>query len=200
MKVLVLDAMGVIYPVGDDVKGLLCPFVAEKGGARNILEIEKYYVLASLGKMSANEFWEAINLDPALEEEYLQRYKLSDGLIDFLKTVVLRGLKVWCLSNDLLEWSVKLRARYGLEAYFNGFVISGDVGVRKPDPAIFKHLLQRLDASPRDAVFVDDQRKNLDVAAQLGLGTVLFAPADNDLTSERHRVATTFNELLSLLS
>ncbi len=33
MRVLVLDAMGVIYPVGDDVRGLLCPFITAKQGA-----------------------------------------------------------------------------------------------------------------------------------------------------------------------
>jgi hypothetical protein len=32
MKVLVLDAMGVIYPVGNDVPNLLCPFIAAKHG------------------------------------------------------------------------------------------------------------------------------------------------------------------------
>lgn len=200
MKVLVLDAMGVIYSVGDDVKDLLCPFIEEKGITKDIAEIEGLYDLASLGKMSASEFWEAIDLAPTLEDEYLQRYTLTDGLIDFLKAVKAQGFQVWCLSNDLSEWSRKLRTRFGLVNYFRGFIISGDVGVRKPDRAIFEYLVRQLDVSPDNAVFVDDQWKNLDTAARLGFKTVLFAPAGHNLTDDRHQVVATFNELLLLLS
>ena len=200
MKVLVLDAMGVIYSVGDDVKDLLCPFIEEKGITKDIAEIEGLYDLASLGKMSASEFWEAIDLAPTLEDEYLQRYTLTDGIIDFLKAVNWQGFQVWCLSNDLSEWSRKLRTRFGLVNYFRGFIISGDVGVRKPDRAIFEYLVRQLDVSPDNAVFVDDQRKNLDTAAGLGFKTVLFAPAGHNLTDDRHQVVATFNELLLMLS
>jgi len=42
MKVLVLDAMGVIYPVGDDVRGLLYPFILEKRGVFDFAVIENY--------------------------------------------------------------------------------------------------------------------------------------------------------------
>ena len=49
MKILALDAMGVIYPVGDDVKDLLYPFILEKRGVFDFAVVEKYYILASLG-------------------------------------------------------------------------------------------------------------------------------------------------------
>ena len=200
MKILVLDAMGVIYSVGDDVKDLLCPFIAEKGGTGDISKIEELYLSASLGNMHASEFWKAVGLDPRLENEDLQRHKLTDGLLDFLKTVNSRGFEVWCLSNDLSEWSKKLRIRFGLDEYFRGFVISGDVGVRKPDHAIFDHLVRQLDSSPANAVFVDDRQKNLDAAAELGFKTILFTPAAHSLPDERHQLATTFDELWHLLS
>ena len=53
MKILVLDAMGVIYSVGDDVRDLLCPFIEEKGGTKDVPKIERLYHSASLGNMSA---------------------------------------------------------------------------------------------------------------------------------------------------
>ena len=197
--ILVLDAMGVIYSIGDDVIDLLCPFIEEKGGTRNISTIEECYHSASLGNMSASEFWEAVELDPGVEDEYLFRHELTDGLIAFLETINSSGIEVWCLSNDLSEWSRKLRVRFELENYIRGFIISGDVGVRKPDKAIFNQLVRQLDTNPRDIVFVDDQPRNLDSAAVFGLDTILFTSAPHDSTRGKHRVVMSFRELLSLL-
>jgi len=199
LRILVLDAMGVIFSVGNDDRYLLCPFVEEKGGTKDVSKIEMLYHSTSLGNMSSAELWEAVGLDPGLEDEYLQRYELTDGLTDFLEAVNSQGYEVWCLSNDISEWSKKLRARFGLDKYVRGFVISGDVGVRKPEQAIFDHLTGQLAVSPRDAVFVDDQRRNLDVAAALGFSTILFVPAGRDLTDEKHVVATSFADILCWL-
>jgi HAD superfamily hydrolase (TIGR01509 family) len=199
VRIIVLDAMGVIYSVGKDDRDLLSPFVEEKGGTKDVSKIEILYNAISLGCMSSAEFWEAVGLDPGLEDEYLQRYGLTDGLITFLETVNSQGYEVWCLSNDILEWSKKLRARFGLNKYVRGFVISGDVGARKPEQTIFDHLISQLTASPREAVFVDDQRKNLDVAAALGFSTILFTPDGHDSTAEQHIVATSFADVLRWL-
>jgi putative hydrolase of the HAD superfamily len=199
LRILILDAMGVIYSVGNDDRDLLCPFVEEKGGTKDVSKIEMLYNSTSLGNMSSAELWKAVGLDPGLEDEYLQRYKLNDGLTNFLEAVNSQGYEVWCLSNDISEWSKKLRARFGLDKYVRGFVISGDVGVRKPEQAIFAHLIGQLTVSPRDAVLVDDQRRNLDVAAALGFSTILFAPAGHDLTDEKHIVATSFADVLRWL-
>ena len=199
MRIIVLDAMGVIYSVGNDDRDLLYPFVAEKGGTKDVSEIEMLYRSTSLGNMSSAQFWKAVGLDPGLEDEYLQRYELTDGLTDFLEAVNSQGYEVWCLSNDISEWSKKLRARFGLDKYIRGFVISGDVGVRKPEQAIFDYLIGQLTVSPRDAVFVDDQQRNLDVAAALGFSTILFAPAGHDLIDEKHIVATSFIDILGWL-
>jgi HAD superfamily hydrolase (TIGR01509 family) len=200
LRIIVLDAMGVIFSVGNDDRDLLCPFVQEKGGTKDMSKIEMLYYSTSLGNMSSAEFWEAVGLDPGLEDEYLQRYELTDGLTDFLEAVNSQGYEVWCLSNDIGEWSEKLRARFGLDKYVRGFVISGEVGVRKPEQAIFDHLISQSTVSPRDAVFVDDQRRNLDVAAALGFNTILFAPGSHDLTDEKHIVATNFVDVLCWLS
>ncbi len=155
--------------------------------------------MASMGNVSAIEFWQGIGLDPLVEGEYLQKHKLTDGLIDFLEIVNSRGFEVWCLSNDLSKWSRKLRNHFRLDKFFCGFIISSDVGARKPDQAIFALLTRHLNISPSDTLVVDDQQKNLDTASALGFTTVLFAPA-HDLTNERHKVAVTFNNLLLLLS
>ena len=199
MNVLVLDAMGVIYSVGDDVKDLLTPFILEMGGTKDISKIERLYHLASLGNIAAYEFWDAVGLDPRIEDEYLKRHKLTDGLIDFLEIVKSRRYEVWCLSNDLSEWSQKLRASFGLDDYLQGFVISGDVGFRKPDPAIYQYLIGQVNVKPSDMVFVDDGVKNLDTALKLGFNTILYSPLNSNLTNAKHQIVRSLRELLVLL-
>jgi len=191
--------MGVIYSVGDDVRELLCPFLLEKGGIKDSSRIDTIYDAASLGDMRSSELWEGVGLEPSMEDEYLKRYQLTDGFIDFLETVKSRGYELWCLSNDLSEWSKKLRARFGLISYFKGFVISGDVGSRKPDLAIYQHLINQVNAKPSDMIFVDDKAENLDVASEFGLNTILFSPANHQSTGNKYQIAMTFKDLLLLL-
>ena len=68
MKVLGLDAMGVIYMAGDDVAELFCPFIHENGGIADDGHIEALYHDASLGRVSAVQFWPEVRLDPNLED------------------------------------------------------------------------------------------------------------------------------------
>ncbi|HEX7927905.1 MAG TPA: hypothetical protein VF678_09945, partial [bacterium] len=78
--ILVLDAFGVLYRPGDDVAGVLIPFVAEKGGMADGARVHALYREASLGRIAAAAFWKAVGVDPALEDEYLQRIRLVAGV------------------------------------------------------------------------------------------------------------------------
>jgi len=194
MNILVLDAMGVIYMAGDDVAELLCPFVHENGGIADNGRIEALYHEASLGRISAVQFWKEVRLDPNLEDAYLIRHRLSPGVVQFLGKAKSRTSSIWCLSNDVSEWSRKLRERFELHHLMNGFVISGDVGARKPDPVIYKHLLAQTGGEAKNIILVDDRPRNLDAAAALGLQTILFGPAPQARPSQ-HRAAADFNQL-----
>jgi epoxide hydrolase-like predicted phosphatase len=57
---------------------------------------------------------------------------------------------------------------------FDAIVISGLVGVQKPDPAIYRIVLARLDLAPHQTVFVDDFVENIKTAQRLGMHTVQF--------------------------
>ncbi len=198
MKTLVLDAMGVLYEARDDVAELLCPFIHENGGVPDDGYIEALYHDASLGRFSASHFWQQVRLDPALEDVYLCRHRLSSGLIEFLRSAKSLLASIWCLSNDVSEWSRKLRDRFDLSRYIDGFVISGDVGARKPDTAIFKLLLVQTGAKPENVVLVDDRIQNLDTAAALGFQTILFGSTSRE--PMQHDAATDFVHLLGYLS
>jgi len=60
-----------------------------------------------------------------------------------------RGIAVACLTNDVSEWSALLRRRFELETRIRPWIVSGDVGARKPDPQIFAVLQRALDVPLR---------------------------------------------------
>src|SRR5688572_26526356 len=104
--------MGVIYEVGDDVGELLVPFVRERNGDCDIAAVERLYDEAILGRLTAKQFWTGLGLAPDLEDEYLQSYRLSAGVNELLQRAPDHFSSIWCLSNDLSEWSLKLRRRF----------------------------------------------------------------------------------------
>lgn len=173
--ILLLDAMGVLYQSGDDVAELLIPFVYRHGRPGLSAEtIEQEYVAASLGDMDTTTFWRRLGVDPALEDDYLAAHRLIEGTRETLPLLRRRFQRIACLSNDIADWSVKLRRRFGLEDWIDPWFISGDLGLRKPSAEIYSLVLERLRSKPQDVVFVDDRPRNLDTAKALGLQTALL--------------------------
>jgi putative hydrolase of the HAD superfamily len=191
---LALDAMGVIYEVGDDVADLLVPFVRECGGLADALEIEAIYKEASLGRIPATEFWQRVGVPQVLEDDYLSRFRLAGGIQSLLESASELFERVVCLSNDLSEWSLKLRRRFQLEPYFAGWYISADLGFRKPDRQIYLHMLTDLGVDPSEVLFVDDRLRNLDSAAELGIQTIHYDVGSAG-TRDGHRTVSRLAEI-----
>ena len=84
------------------------------------------------------------------------------------------GVRTALLSNS---WGSDAYPHDRFGEMFDAVVISGDVGLRKPDPAIFRLGAQQLDVEPTDCVFVDDLDKNLHVAESLGMIGILHRSA-----------------------
>lgn len=53
-------------------------------------------------------------------------------------------------------------------------MISSEVGLIKPEPAIFEHIMQKLDAKPQECIFIDDNPKHTDAAARLGIHGIVY--------------------------
>ena len=79
------------------------------------------------------------------------------------------GVRVGLLSNS---WGNSY-PRAELAALFDDIVISGEVGLRKPNPGIYQLSLERLGVAAERTVFIDDADPNIDGALALGLGGVL---------------------------
>jgi putative hydrolase of the HAD superfamily len=79
------------------------------------------------------------------------------------------GVRTGLISNS---WGTSRYDRELLARLFDGVVISGEIGIRKPTPEIYERGARAIELQPGDCVFVDDLPFNLPPAAELGMATV----------------------------
>ena len=96
------------------------------------------------------------------------------GTVEILAALRERGVPLYALSNWWAETFPIARARFDFLGWFDGIVISGELGVAKPDPRIFAHLLETYRLRADATVFVDDLPVNVAAAAAAGMQTILF--------------------------
>lgn len=101
---------------------------------------------------------------------------LEPEMIDLVRRLKSEGLKTALLSNS---WGLTSYPRDLLAELFEVIVISGEVGLRKPDPQIFRMTADRLGVAPDRCVFVDDHPGHLKAALEERMQTVLHrTPAE----------------------
>jgi 2-haloacid dehalogenase len=100
------------------------------------------------------------------------------GTVRILERLQEAGIATYALSNWSAETFPIAEPRYPFLARFDGIVISGIEGVKKPDPRIFRTLLDRYDLRPETTVFVDDVEENVVAAEALGIVALRFSNPD----------------------
>ena len=99
------------------------------------------------------------------------------GTVAILGELHARGVPLYALSNWSAETFPVARARFPFLGLFEGIVISGEERVSKPDPRLYRVLFDRYRFDPRDAVFIDDAPRNVEVAATMGMLGLQFTGA-----------------------
>jgi len=99
----------------------------------------------------------------------------SEAIVRALKA---RGVPLYALTNFSREKFALTRARFAVLALFDGIVVSAEIGLVKPDPAIYHHLLDCFGLAAGDCVFIDDNAQNVAAAAALGMTAIRFTSAE----------------------
>ena len=99
------------------------------------------------------------------------------GTVDVLSELRAAGIRLVALSNWSAEMFPVALERFDFLSWFEGIVISGEVGVNKPDPRIFEHLVGRFGIEPAESLFIDDSPANIDAARALGFRAIQFTDA-----------------------
>ncbi len=100
------------------------------------------------------------------------------GTVAILAELRQAGVRILALSNWSAETFPVALERFPFLGWFEGIVISGEVGAIKPDRRMFERLIERSGIEPADALFVDDADANVRSAARLGFHALRFTGAD----------------------
>ena len=141
------------------------------------------------GKLSGVTFWQKFARDSgiAVTPEQLAELNRLDArmwttqnprMVAWQQQLKARGLRTAILSNmgdTVLE---SIEREYAWIQNFDVLVWSFQLGMAKPDPAIYRHTLKRLGTRPEETLFIDDKRVNIEAARALGLQAIEFTTAE----------------------
>jgi len=128
----------------------------------------------------SRDFGELLGIDD--REDLVNRMfggiRPDEAMVAAVKRARAAGVRTVLVSNSMGA------GRYDRAAFpelFDGVVISGEVGLHKPQPEIFELACERVGLRPSDCVFVDDLRENCDGAEAVGMTAVLHRGAETTL-------------------
>lgn len=121
------------------------------------------------------QFPEHADLIAAYDERWLETIRGDiPGTVEILGQLRAAGTPLYALTNWSAEKFPLARERFGWLAWFEGIVVSGEEQVVKPDPRIYRILLDRHGLDPAATVFIDDSRSNAEAAAAVGITALHF--------------------------
>jgi putative hydrolase of the HAD superfamily len=95
------------------------------------------------------------------------------------------GIRVGVITNSWGTEPCDPYEGYQFNERYDALVVSSEVGVRKPDPAIYRLAADKLGITPSRCVFVDDVAANLPPAAELGMATILYVDSSRTIVELR---------------
>lgn len=96
------------------------------------------------------------------------------GTVELLAELRAAGVPLYALTNWSAETFGIARERFQFLDWFDGVLVSGEERMIKPDPAIFRLLLDRFGLDPQATFYVDDSPANVAAASELGFDAVRF--------------------------
>jgi putative hydrolase of the HAD superfamily len=101
------------------------------------------------------------------------------GTVQLVEDLAAAGTHLYLLSNMPESTFAYLSKAHGFFRHFKYLVISGAIRMVKPEPAIYKHLVEQTGIVPAESVFIDDLTKNVVAARECGLHAIQFRGPDD---------------------
>ena len=164
--------------------------IAERDGRHPLYELE-------CGRMTEHDFLAALSAQlradlgrddvemRSFAERYFAHLEPNAPMIAFLRELRDDGYRLAMLTNNVREWEARWRAMLPVDELFETVVDSAFVGLRKPDPAIYRIVCDRLALEPAQCLFLDDVEVNCTAATELGMTAVLFRDSEQAIAEVR---------------
>jgi FMN phosphatase YigB (HAD superfamily) len=111
---------------------------------------------------------------------------LDTQLLDYIGDLHHR-YRIGLLTNSVADMVSDIISENHLKDHFDTVVISGEVGLIKPQPEIFKLTLKRLSVDRTEAIFIDDRVRHVEAARQFGLDSIQYQGLSQLKTELAHR-------------
>jgi 2-haloacid dehalogenase len=142
--------------------------------AWNLSQDEGHPFSAAVTELSA-KFPQYAHLIHAYDEEWEQSITgIIPETVEILHRLKASGYRLYGLTNWSAEKFSLVRHKYSVFDLFESIVVSGEVKLVKPDPAIFRLLLKRIRFTAEECLLVDDSLQNIIVAQKMGFATHHF--------------------------
>ena len=205
IKAILLDVGGVLAlgESSERKRGKFIPSGVHLNMAKKLnISIDQYldsidstYVSAITRKLSKKEVIETLSKNFGISSKKLKRlyldsykknFKQNKELFKELFKLKKRGYKIAILSD---QWFLSKEALMPDKFYrnFDEVIVSCDVGIRKPNKEIYQLAVKRLNLSPHEILFVDNQKWNILPAKKLGMNTILFKSNKQLFSDEKWR-------------
>ncbi|MBX5468765.1 MAG: HAD family phosphatase [Thermoleophilaceae bacterium] len=113
-----------------------------------------------------------------LVERLFAGVRADERMVEAVRRARAAGVRTGLISNS---WGGTTYDRVAVDGLFDAVVISGEVGLHKPQPEIFELGAERIGVPPAECVFVDDLRENCAGAEAVGMTAILHRGADGTL-------------------
>lgn len=191
IKAIIWDLGGVLVRTEDG--GPREKLAAELGFSRVALEKEMFANedgrKGQLGQLSGEQHWQNLADRFGMPRElFVARFfegdRLDEELIAFIRSLK-SSYQIALLSNAFDTLRSYLVDEWQILDLFDEVVISAEVGLIKPDAAIYQLILQRLGVAPQESIFVDDFAHNIEAANQIGMHGLHFVSCAQALADLR---------------
>jgi putative hydrolase of the HAD superfamily len=102
-----------------------------------------------------------------------------EGTVRMVEQLAAAGIHLYLLSNMPVSTFEYLVQKHRFFGHFKHLVISGAILMVKPEPAIYKHLVEKTGIAPAESVFIDDLLKNVIAARECGFHAIQFTDPDD---------------------
>jgi epoxide hydrolase-like predicted phosphatase len=150
------------------------------------------------GTVTTEEFRRAVCAAAGTEVDYGTFYTIYNDIFSLnppvaalLRRVSEAGYRTALLSNTDPERFGFVRKRFPEILFFDDYVLSYELRLIKPDPAIYLEAAHRAGCRPAECVFIDDMEENVQSAVETGLRGIHYRP-ETDLEAELRKLGLVF--------